>query len=194
MIEFREFDIDRNQIFDDLNREAYDAIMNDIQSNGDGFQHGPGTIHAVFADMSKYLTNGDRTQTVIIGEGETAWGGDVDAGGPPGPHFNYFDTTNPELGNEQGIVVGADKLPAGTVTVSDPVNGKVTITINLDNDGLTGWFLQSVDEPVKIQGYDEPPSFSAPGGYFYKTSDLVVEVDAFDFYAIHLDVFKATLP
>ncbi len=191
LIDFKEFDIDENQIFDNLNREAYDAVMSDVEANGKNFQHGPGTIHAVFADLSKYQTSGEPTQTVVFGKGQTAWGGDVDAGGPPGPHFNYFDTN---LDNEQGIVVGATKIPAGTVMVSDPDNGKVTITINLDNDGLTGWFLQEGNETVKIQGYDSPPSFSAPGGYFYKTSDLVVEVDAHEYYAIHLDVVEATLP
>ena len=189
LIDFKEFDIDENQIFDDLNREAYDAIMSDVKANGDNFQHLEGTIHAVFADLSVKVTDGRSTQTVIIEVGEeTAWGGDTDGGGPPGPHFNYFDT---KLGEEQNIVAGADKKEIGTVTVSAPdAEGKVIITINLDNDGVTGWFLEDHLEAVKIQGYSSPPSWSSPGGYSVKTNELVVEVDAYEYYAIHLDVIE----
>ncbi len=72
LIEFKEFDIDRNRIFDELNRAAFDAILEDVVENGDDFIHTPLTTHAVFADMSKHLTNNNKTQTVIVEE--TAWG------------------------------------------------------------------------------------------------------------------------
>lgn len=71
LIEFKEFDIDRNRIFDDLNRAAFDAILDDVRENGDDFEHTPLTTHAIFADMSVHVSGDDATQTVIV-EG-TAW-------------------------------------------------------------------------------------------------------------------------
>jgi len=72
LIEFKEFDIDKNQIFDDLNRAAFDAILDDVREHGDSFEHTPLTRHAIFADMSEHVAQGSEpTQTVIV-EG-TAW-------------------------------------------------------------------------------------------------------------------------
>ncbi len=71
LIEFKEFDIERNRIFDQLNRTAFDLALEDVLENGDNFKHTPLTTHAIFADMSKYVSEGSATQTVIV-EG-TAW-------------------------------------------------------------------------------------------------------------------------
>ncbi|MBP3192295.1 hypothetical protein [Natronogracilivirga saccharolytica] len=71
LIDYKEFDIDENQIFDELNRSAFDAVLEDVKKNGDDFRHTPGSIHAIFADASVHETNDKSTQTVII-EG-TAW-------------------------------------------------------------------------------------------------------------------------
>ena len=71
LIDFKEFDIDENPIFEELNRSAFNAILDDVKKNGDSFRHSPGSIHAIFADASTHETNSSPTQTVII-EG-TAW-------------------------------------------------------------------------------------------------------------------------
>ena len=66
LIEFNDFDIDRDRVLTNVNREAFYAMLDDIQENGDGFEHTDATIHALVADMSIHETNGKRTQTVII--------------------------------------------------------------------------------------------------------------------------------
>ncbi len=75
---------------------------------------------------------------------------------------------------------------AGDVTFSTPNDGMITITIDLAD----GWFLQAVDEPVKIQGYDTAPSGNPPAGSFntYKGELLQVTVPAYNFYGVHLDL------
>lgn len=76
---------------------------------------------------------------------------------------------------------------AGTVNLSDPNNGNVTITITLG----TGWSLQNVEEAVKIQGYDvKPPAMNPAPGLFttYKGNELTVTVPKAKYYGIHLDV------
>jgi len=66
LIEFNEFDIDRDRVLSNVNKEAYQAMLNDVQENGDGFEHTDVTIHALVADMSIHETDGKTTQTVII--------------------------------------------------------------------------------------------------------------------------------
>jgi hypothetical protein len=186
LIEFKEFDVEENRIFSDLNHHAFNKILENVRLFGSNFRLRPGMIQAVFADMSVNETDGTSTQTVIIERGDTAWGGDTEVQG--NPFFNCFDTNGP---SEQGIYAGNDRIPIGRVTVSDPVNGKVTITIALDNDGVTGWFLKQQVETVKIKGFNSPPTWEPLGGYPYKTTDLVVEnVDEYPYYGIHLDVQK----
>ena len=71
LINFKEFDIDRNQIFDNLNRDAFNEVLSDVKENGNSFRHTLTTTHAIFADVSVLDTDDEPTQTVII-EG-TAW-------------------------------------------------------------------------------------------------------------------------
>ncbi len=114
---------------------------------------------------------------------ETAWGGDTGFNiMSPGQWWYIFDTSK---ASTQTIWAG-QTIPVGTVTVSEAVGGKRTITINLTG----GWMLQSVSEPVKIQGYAAIPGDAPAPGQFktYKGSMLVVEVPDYAFYAIHLDV------
>lgn len=116
-------------------------------------------------------------------EEETAWGGDTGFNiMAPGQWWYIFDTTG---ASTQTIWAGQTIL-VGTVTVSEAVDGKRTITINLTG----GWMLQSVSEPVKIQGYGAiPGSVPSPGLFItYKCSLLVIEAPDYAFYAIHLDV------
>jgi hypothetical protein len=78
---------------------------------------------------------------------------------------------------------------AGTVTFSAPVNGEVTITINF----ASGWSLQNVDEPLKVQDYDSAPSGkTSPGQFDHKTNTTVLVVPANNFYGVHADVQKCS--
>jgi len=74
----------------------------------------------------------------------------------------------------------------GTVTFSEVVDGKVTITLA----ALNGARLQDVAQAVKIQGYETEPSGNPAPGQFttYKGNETTVTVDAYAYYGIHLDV------
>ena len=114
---------------------------------------------------------------------ETAYAGNTS--GTPQPWWYYLVYEGTET--TQTIWAGQTNV-VGSVTVSDPVNDEITITINLDS----GWSLQNVSEAVKIQGYDSgwDQSWSNPGGFnTYKGNDLVISgVPVYDYYVIHLDV------
>ncbi len=114
-------------------------------------------------------------------DNQTAWGGDFPGEGPG--WWYYYDTE----GDEEQDITAAQYKNAGTVTVSETEDEKVTIDISLD-----GWTLQDVDEPVKIQGYDEgdlPGRRPAPGRFdTYKGEYLNIEVDSYRYFAIHLDL------
>jgi len=113
---------------------------------------------------------------------ETAFGGETEGLGKA--WWFYFDTSEDAT---QTIWAG-QHYDAGTVTVSECTEGEVTITIVL----AEGWYLQDDDESVKIQGYADGsvPTKRQPAGKFeaYKGDELVVEVECFDNYIIHLDV------
>ena len=119
---------------------------------------------------------------------ETAFGGDFE--GDSAAWWYFFDTQGPET---QQIYV-AQTIDGGTVTVAVLVetngNGLNKITIDLDH----GWELQDYDQAVKIQGYDDgelPDSRPAAGTFTtYKGNELEVEVPAYRYYVIHLDVQK----
>jgi len=112
---------------------------------------------------------------------ETAFGGDTEGDGAA--WWYYYDTEGPEI---QTVWAG-QTIDIGTVTVSDPVNGEVTIEISLN-----GWELQADSEAVKIQGYarNDIPTSRPNAGLFtdYKGTSLTVTVPENDIYVIHLDV------
>lgn len=118
-------------------------------------------------------------EDVCYGGSETAWatGSRYVSQGNWATYTEYAEGT-------VNIYAGQSML-AGTATFSAVVDGKVTITINLD-----GWALQDVSESVKIQGYDAAPSGNPAPGQFttYKGTALTVTVPAYAFYGIHLDV------
>jgi len=115
---------------------------------------------------------------------ETAWGGTY-----PGPIPVNPKTKKPagawwflyDGDGAQSIWAG-QSMNAGSVEL---IGGYIFITL------AEGWYLQDVDEPVKIQGYNVlPPARPAAGLFAYRGSDLIVPVGVFDYYAIHLDVRK----
>lgn len=113
--------------------------------------------------------------------GETAW-----ANGPRYVNRGNWATYTPYVPNSSVTLFAGQTLPAGTVAFSAVSNGKVTITITLND----GWRLKDgYAESVKIQGYSTAPSGNpVPGSFANKGNLLTVEVDAAEFYGIHVDV------
>ncbi len=66
LIEFNEFDIETDHVLDDVNKEAFHAMLSDVRENGDSFEHADATVSAVLADMSSHETDGKSTQSVIV--------------------------------------------------------------------------------------------------------------------------------
>lgn len=97
-------------------------------------------------------------------------------------------TTYVPGGNTVNVYAGQNKL-AGRATFSAVNNGKVTITITMDQY----WSLQNVSNPVKIQEYNAIPAAGnpSPGRFSSKGSSLTVVMPAAPYYGIHLDVQQA---
>lgn len=112
---------------------------------------------------------------------ETAW-----AAGSRYVTQGNWATYTPYVANTPINVYAGQTYLVGTVTFSEVVNGKVTITLA----ALNGARLQNVAESVKIQGYETPPSGNPSPGLFttYKGNQSTVIVDAYAYYGIHLDV------
>lgn len=118
---------------------------------------------------------------------ETAWGGNLEGPipinpktkKPAGAWWFLYDGVGEET------LWAGQFMNAGTVEL---IGSDIVITL------AEGWYLQDVDEPVKIQGYNTGgiPAARPAAGLFttYKGDALTIPVDVFDFYAIHLDVMK----
>jgi len=186
LIEFKEFDVQSNRIFDNLNIEAFNKILRNVRERGSLFRFKPGMIYAVFADMSVNETDGESTQTVIIERGETAWGGNTEG---PGPGWWWY--FNAEDGETQYLnIAGRPNDTIGTVTVSAD-NGNCLVNFAFDEF----WGVQNAPEVVKIRGYASAsniPSMRPPAGHFTAYKGGLVEdisVGCYPFYAIHLDAW-----
>ena len=120
---------------------------------------------------------------------ESAWGGCLEGSGDH--WWNYLEVDHKE-DEETGIpkavastetIWAGDFSDVGTVSY-EPVTG--TISIALKN----GWQLQDIDEPVKIQGFDNLPD-NTPVPHTlkaYRGRETKVTVSPHLYYAIHLDV------
>jgi hypothetical protein len=86
---------------------------------------------------------------------------------------------------------------AGTVTFSAPVDGKVTITVNLTGGAIFYYDLNDplYDNNLKVQDYDKAPTKTpSPGLFKWKTNietgsitgSIVVPVK--NFYGVHVDI------
>jgi hypothetical protein len=124
-------------------------------------------------------------------EGDTAWGADGNA--PGGLRYtargNWATYTAYEgSAKTVSLFAGQTKL-AGTVSFSVPVDGEVTITIDLAD----GWDFEEEDENVAIQDYNAAPSGNpAPGLFDHKgnaTGDsFSIVVPENTFYGVHVNV------
>jgi len=102
---------------------------------------------------------------------------------------NWFTFT--ELNGQANTVTlyAGQTHDVGLVSFSAPVNGKVTITISFNSNGR----LQAVKEAIKVKGYATSPVGNSPGGIGseftdYQGNELSFEVDAANYYGVHVDV------
>lgn len=123
----------------------------------------------------------DEPPVEVCYQDETAW-----AAGSRYVAQGNWATYTPYVANTPVNVFAGQNYLVGTVTFSEVVDGKVTITLA----ALNGARLQSVAESVKIQGYETAPSGNPAPGLFttYKGNETTVIVDAYAYYGIHLDV------
>jgi hypothetical protein len=165
LIEYKEYDVNTNS---NLNRDAYDAVLNDVNQNGDMFRHGPGTTHAVFADMSVQETNSSPVQTLLLEETAWAYAGEENSdtfielgldekwgwviyytvGGDP-LTFEYW------MGAGQNNLENGEQIGEGIISSS---NGEVTIYLELFDNLFIGDIHIWADT-------DYPPSPVAPGQF-----------------------------
>lgn len=128
----------------------------------------------------------NKQDKVVCYKGETAWA----AGTRYVEKGNWATYTPYQSGNTVKIYAGQN-IEAGTVTFSAPINGKVTITINLKN----GAVFSDAQENLKIQGYTAvPPAKNPSPGKFttykgtFSGSSATITVPQYAYYGIHLDV------
>ena len=107
---------------------------------------------------------------------------------------NWATYTKYEYAAKTVDLIAGQNQKAGTVTFSDVNDGKVTITIDI----ASGWRFKPVAENVKIQGYTTAPSGNPVPGRFTthkgqaSGTQYRVEVGAFNYYGVHVDVQKVT--
>jgi len=128
-------------------------------------------------------------------EEETAWA-EGDRYVKKGNWAMYVDY----YGVEKTVKLIADYtnyVHAGTVTFSAPVDGNVTITVNLTDGAIFYYDLNDpfYDNNLKVQDYDKAPTKTpSPGLFTWKTNietgaitgSIVVPVN--NFYGVHMDI------
>ena len=130
---------------------------------------------------------------------ETAWAANGDVAGEIGyvganqwaTYVEYFDV-------EKTVTLFAGQtIPIGTATFSAPVDGSVTITVDLDYPWIFYFdlFDIEVDDNLKVQDYEFPPEGNPAIGLFdWKTfipvgsTEGEIVVPENNFYGVHLDV------
>ena len=147
--------------------------------------------HINIATINETGQTSSATVTVICKEKEkvcqeeTAW-----AAGSRYVSRGNWATYTPYNGEAKSVTLFAGQtMQAGSVHFSAPMDGKVTITIELN----TGWEFQDVSENVKIQDYEFAPSGNpSPGLFDHKGfasgSPFSIEVPYNNFYGVHVDV------
>jgi hypothetical protein len=140
-----------------------------------------------FLSCNKEGTNpGTNTQNAMADtkswQKEIAWSG--------GTEYTKKDsraTYTQYYGNNCVAIYAGQTTYAGTAHFSRVNNGKVTISITLSD----GWQLNPGTESIKIQGYTSvPKSQPVPEQFSYKGNKLTVELKAYNYYGIQLDVRK----
>lgn len=124
---------------------------------------------------------------------ETAW-----AAGLPYVGANQWAMYVDYAGVEKEVdLLAGQYMDAGTVTFSAPVDGWVTITVNLKNGFVFYYDLadEEDDDNLKVQDYEFPPEGNpAIGKFDWKTfipggsTTGIIVVPENNYYGVHLDV------
>lgn len=144
------------------------------------------TFVTTMSDLERKISgkNFINQRNEVCYKGETAW-----ADGTRYVTKGNWATYTPYQTSPVTIYAG-QTIPVGTATFSAPADGKVTITINLNNGAL----FADVKENLKVQDYaTAPPAKNpAPGKFMWKKTctgtECSITVPANNFYGIHLDV------
>ncbi len=124
---------------------------------------------------------------------ETAW-----AAGPGYVDANQWAMYVEYYGEEKTVdVFAGQNMLAGTATFSAPLDGQVTITINLTDGWVFYYDLgdEELDDNLKVQDYEYPPEGNPAIGLFdwkiyvpggSTTGSIVVQEN--NYYGVHLDV------
>ncbi len=139
-----------------------------------------------FLSCNKETDSGTNTQKAMADtrswQKKTAWSG--------GAEFVKNDgraTYTQYHPNNCVAVYAGETSYAGSAHFSRVKNGKITISITLSD----GWELTPGKESVKIQGYTSvPKSLPVPERFAYKGNNLIIEVNASNYYGIQLEVRK----
>jgi len=118
---------------------------------------------------------------------ETAW-----AAGPRYAKKGNWATYTPYVAGSTVTLYAGQTMEAGTVHFSAAADGKVTITITLND----GWKFADAGENVKIQDYASAPSGNpAPGRFAWKgtatSSSFSIDVPENKFYGVHADLLHS---
>ena len=164
--------------FEDIKLPSGDKDFNDIiftiKDNNEGFENNPNSFKTEDVYFIPLCEDFNDTEWV----NETAFvGSDL---GDGVAWWYYFDNT---VNVSHPIYAGQQLVEGASANYIDGV-----LTIELGPNMI----LQNGNETVKIQGYneDELPSSRPAAGLFttYKGNDLIIELDYYDYYVIHLDV------
>jgi len=162
------------------------SIVDRVRNNYTNYNYKPSVPFITYARTENSSQNGG-----FLTCDQTAWA----ANGDEPLVYRYQDPGNWATyveyhGEEKTVTLFAGRtINIGTVTFSAPSNGKVTITINL-NDEVAGF--QNVSENVKIQDYANAPSGNPDIGNFdhkgnASGNSFEIEVPENNFYGVHVD-------
>lgn len=79
LLDYQDFDFNEMDFWIDggtprYNRNLIDLILQDVNENGEAYEHTQGNLFAVFADMSNHITNDSNSQNIIIVTPDTRLG------------------------------------------------------------------------------------------------------------------------
>jgi hypothetical protein len=185
-----------------VNLYSNDAFINSYVTDAQGnFEFkglsasGPYEVRFTYKDVPyTYSVTSCTTNTITIElpctpcyKDETAWSNGVMYPGKGGGWSTY----TAYVGNSTVDLLAGQTMKAGTVLFSNPLLGKVTITITLNE----GWVFADVMENVKIQDYATAPTRKPDlGSFAWKakatSSPFSIEVPFNNFYGVHVDLWK----
>lgn len=169
----------------DFDIKKVKEIIGKVKSHYNEYQYKPSKPFMVYTKTKDSDQNGG-----FLTCDQTAWAANGDQ--PADLRYNdqgNWATYTEYNGEEKTVTLFAGQyIDIGTVTYSAPVDGKVTITIELNEDGD----FYDDENNVKIQDYENAPSGNpAPGQFDHKGTasgdSFSIEVPENNYYGVHVD-------